>query len=235
MDIRIDLEARAELIRRIQEREFSERTGIHMSDLNYCLNKQMLRRMYPVEDPAKVEQDLLLFSIGWSTQRWITGKDEDEEPITVDGITVTLDSLLYGKPWELKATYQSSNKPIEENTHWIRQIMAQAHVKGQTQVYLSRFELLGDWGSVYPRGKTKQEKDECRKASKRPTLNVYRITFSAEELAQNWEWFKGRREQFAVLLETQECLPRIVALAPNGAFECAYCYYNGRNCFEKEG
>lgn len=235
MEVYDSPEARAEIIRRIREREFTEeRTGIHQSDLNYCLNKQLLRRTNPIDDPAKNEQDLLIFSIGWATQRWLTGKDEDEAPIELDGIIVTLDSVLFGVPWELKGTYQSSNKPILENVHWIRQVMAQCKVRNVTEAYLSRFELLGDWGSVYPKGKTPKEREENRRASKRPDLHVFRFVFTPTEIEGNWEWLKSRRAVFAQMIETNNLLPRISALAPNGEYECDYCAYNNLLCFEKE-
>ena len=46
MIITEDIEFRTYLVKRIEEREFGERTGVHMSDLNYCLNKQ-IRNLKP--------------------------------------------------------------------------------------------------------------------------------------------------------------------------------------------
>lgn len=238
MEIVEDLGFRAELLKKIREREFSERTGIHMSDLNYCLNKQALRKFKPKED---TDQETLIFSIGWATQRWLTSMDEDEPEKEVDGIKVTCDALIRDDrthfpgytvaPWELKASYQSSNRPIEENIHWIRQIMCQCYVQGTTEAYLTRFELLGDWGSVYPKGKSKEERDANRKASARPTLHAYKLSFTQEELDKNWQWFKDRRELFVKMLETKELLPKVVALPPGGAWECGYCSYQ-KDCME---
>jgi len=90
MQIEEDAQFRAEIIKKIRQREFNERTGIHSSDLNFCLNKQALRKSQPKED---TEQEVLIYSIGWSTQRWLTNKEEDVEPIEVDGIIVTADAL----------------------------------------------------------------------------------------------------------------------------------------------
>lgn len=83
-------EFRDEIIRQIQEREFSKREGIHCSDLIYCLNKQALRRTNPLPPD---EHEILLFSLGWSTQRWLTNLSKDVAPIVVDEITVTPDAL----------------------------------------------------------------------------------------------------------------------------------------------
>ncbi len=247
MEIVEDAQFRAELIEKIRMREFAERTGVHMSDLNFCLNKQMLRKVKPLPD---TEQEILLFSVGWASQRWLTSKDVDEPSKEVDGILVTCDSLyekplgydredghkymVYGVPvpWELKATYQSSNRPIEDNVAWIRQIMAQCYTQGVTEAYLTRFELLGDWGSVYPKGKSKHERDANRKASQRPTLHAYKLSFSQGELDRNWEWFKERRTLYVKLLEDQKPLPKVIALPSGGSYECQYCHYT-EECNEK--
>ena len=94
MEIKEDPQFRAEIINKIREREFNVRTGIHQSDLNYCLNKQTLRKLNPREDS---EQDVLVFSIGWSTQSFLTSKFGDAPTIEKDGIFVTPDMLLCPK------------------------------------------------------------------------------------------------------------------------------------------
>jgi len=215
MEITESPEFRAELITMMREREFTNRTGVHMSDLNYCLNKQALRKLQPKEDS---EQDILIFSLGWATQRWLTGQD-DEPGIEKDGIIVTCDALKDSVPWELKATYQSSNRPIEDNHAWIRQIKAQCYVKSCLTAYLSRFELAGDYGSFYPRGSTKEEKNLYREEHPRPTLHAYKLTFTPKELEDNWSWFKSRRVEYLKILETEELLKPILA------YECGYCHY----------
>jgi len=62
-----------------------------MSDLNYCLNKQSLRKLYPVVDTDK---EVLLFSLGYATQTWLAGKFGDASTKEIDGIVVTPDSLV---------------------------------------------------------------------------------------------------------------------------------------------
>ena len=224
MEIKEDPQFRAEIINKIREREFNVRTGIHQSDLNYCLNKQALRKFNPVEDS---EQDVLVFSVGWSTQSWISGQTEDEPELEKDGIIVTRDALYQGVPWELKATWQSASKPIEENLQYIRQIMAQCYVQEVTEAYLTRFELAGDWGSIYPKGSTKAEKAAYRLAHPKPTLHAYKLSFTQQELEKNWAWFKDRKELYQGILDTKKLLPKILALPPGGSWECSYCSYRG--------
>ena len=82
MKIERDEAFRQELLKKIHDREFSERTGIHQSDLAFCLNKSLLRR----KDTDELdESSLLLFSLGFSVQRWLTGQDKDVPEKEVDG------------------------------------------------------------------------------------------------------------------------------------------------------
>lgn len=91
MKITLDSQFKTHILKKIAEREFRERTGIHSSDLIYCLNKQALRRLKPIEVS---EEDLLKYSLGWASQRWLTGKLEDVPEIEKDGIITTLDALI---------------------------------------------------------------------------------------------------------------------------------------------
>ena len=207
MNITEDIDFRQVLINRIAEREFSVRTGVHCSDLIYCLNKQALRRLYPVPDTDK---QVLLYSIGWATQRWLTGKDKDVAEKEVDGIIVTCDDMYEGCPWELKASYQSSNRPIEQNMNWVHQIQAQCYVMESLVAYLSRFELMGNWKI---------------KEGDRPTLHTYKLEFTQEELDRNWQWLRERKALFQTVLDSGEILPKVLSLPSGQAYECQYCNY----------
>jgi len=223
MNIRKDPKTRRKLLDSIAQREFHERIGVHGSDLVYCLNKQALRKLCPAE---QTDEETLIFSLGWSTQRWLTGTFDPEAEYTIDGITITPDSDIGGCPWELKATYQSSSRPIEENVHWIRQIMSQCCVTDSTVATLSRLEIMGDWGWVFGRkGLTKEESKLFKKQSKHPTLSAYILEFSKEELDAHWEWMKQRRDLYVKILETRQLQPKIIALASGSGWECDYCTY----------
>lgn len=227
MEIIRDEVFKAALIKRIAEREFQERTGVHQSDLVYCLNKQALRRLQPQEPQ---EHEVLLFSLGHASQRWLTGTFKPETEYEKDGIVVTPDSgahIILGTssddyfpepPWELKATYQSANKPLVENIAWIRQVMAECYVTNTLVGYLTRMEIMGDWRWVFGKKEEKQ-------FSKHPTLSAYRLEFSQQEIDGNWAWLVKRRELFLNVLKTGQLLPKLEALGEGMDFECSYCGY----------
>jgi len=220
------------ILKRMAERELSDRSGVHSTDLVYCLNKQALRK---VRKLAPTEDEQLRYAKGYSTQRWLTGTFEPDTAIELDGIVVTPDTLValgVGDkliPWELKSTDQSSGKPVEENIAWIKQIMAQCKVTNSLTAKLSRLENMGDWAWVFPRGATKEEKKANKLNSKHPTLSAWNIEFTQEEIDGNWEWLKRRREDFLTVREGF-LLPRAAALATGQEWECEYCPFNGVDC-----
>lgn len=236
MNIVVDTEKRKELLETIAYREFGRLEGVHQSDLNYCLNKQGLRHVVDKAESA-TDREVLLYSIGYATQRWLTGQETDVDPIVKDGIIVTQDSTWNGLPFELKCTYQSDTKPPSENKHWLRQIMAQCYVTGSTTAYLSRFCLMGNWKWVYhpskPETIAKLVQEFGSNWADRPTLQVFRLEFTQAELAIAWGWFLARKELYLNLL-TRECKPlysRGLALPDlNDPWECDYCKYNGVEC-----
>ncbi len=237
MNIALDPTFKKILLDKIATREFAERLGVHCSDLIYCLNKQACRRLYP--KPIK-ERELLLFSLGWSTQRWLTGADKDADAVTVDGITVTPDMIVPSPayettnpnficPWELKCTFQSDQNSIDDNLHWIRQIMAQCKVTGSTTAYLSRLTIMGNWKWVY---KPKAPEKLAALVEQfgpdwdaHPTLNAYRLEFSPAEIAANWDWLLARKKLFEGILENGKLLRKSDALPRDQEYECERCDY----------
>ena len=218
MRITPDAEFKHWILEKIESREFKERSGVHCSDLIYCLNKQALRRLQPL--PID-ESTLLLFSLGYAIQRWLTGQDKDEEEVCQDGIIVTKDALYKGAPWEVKATYTSSARDVNDNVAWIRQIKAQCYTTGTDHAYLSRCEVMGDW---------KFPKKGSSESPKRPTLSTYKLVFTPDELCKHWEWLKHRRDQFQQILDSQALLPKIEAVPSGQYWECGMCAYNNNPC-----
>lgn len=231
MEITLDPKFREKILKKIHDREFGIREGIHQSDLNYCLNKSAFRRLYPQED---TEQETLTFSMGYATQRWLTGQGKDQPEVEVDGIKVTLDCVdgdaTTPIPWELKATYASSNKPVEENVAWLRQIAAQCKVTGTTEAILTRLCTMGNWTWVWNRdpkpAKLQQLEEEYGEHwADHPTLQAYHIRFTPEEIRDIWAWYLGRRALFVRVLQTGIPLPKAIALPRGQEYECERCKY----------
>jgi hypothetical protein len=229
MEYFADTTIKAALLDKIAKREFKVRTGCHCSDLLYCLNKSALRRLCPKQP---TENQLLTYSIGWATQRWLTGKDEDQPERVQDGIIVTLDAVCSDIndrfqliPWELKATFTSSTRPIEENTPWMRQIMAQCHVLNTTEAVLSRLELMGNWKSIFGKSAEKSLPE-----NEKPTLSVMHFIFTHGELEMNWNWLLQRSAMFREILETKTILPKVAVIPSGQEYECGKCEYKEKEC-----
>jgi len=174
------------------------------------------------------EREVLLFSIGWATQRWLTGKPDDEDTIEVDGIQVTPDACWDGNPWELKATYTSSDRSILENDSWVKQIMAQCYVTKTLTARLSRLELMGNWRSIFG------SKDEKKLAiNQKPALSAWKFEFAQDELSINWTYLLSRKTLFEELIKNpQQLLQKNLALPVGHEFECEQCAEPYRNLCE---
>ena len=233
MRIELDPQFAQEVLDKIAVREFSDRSGTHATDLIFCLNKQALRKL---RNPKPTDEEILLFSLGWSTQRWLSGSFEPDTVIIKDGIQLSLDSIIVpsegGKmpqPWELKATYQSSTRDIHENIHWIRQVMGYCCAINSTTAKLTRLSIMGDWKWVFkPKGFkdwSEEEQETFKLAHSRPTLQAWKLEFTQEELDKFWEWMKARRDAYEDILKTGRLVPSVCALASGQEWECKFCNY----------
>jgi len=238
MQITVDLEHKNKVLKKIAEREFYERSGTHNSDLIFCLNRQALRKLYPVEP---TEHELLLYSLGWASQRWLTGQDKDIPEIIVDGIVVTLDALDDGCPWELKATFQSSSKSIDDSLHWVRQLMSQCYVSKSLIAHFTRFEIMGNWKWVWHIGRPPKPESLEKYISEfgenwdaHPTLGAFKIEFTQEELDRHWAWMKQRKELFEKLVASgaKELLPKAIAVGSGMEWLCDWCAYKPKECYD---
>lgn len=83
------------------------RPGLHQSELSYCLTKSYWNKTdyIPPDDHAAV-----MFGIGFAMERVMLERDHPD-PIEIDGITMSLDSLkAFGIPIDLKTTRLASEK-----------------------------------------------------------------------------------------------------------------------------
>lgn len=125
-----------------------------------------------------------------------------------------------GIPFELKATFKSGDKGIEDEDSWLKQVLAQCYVTKTNQAFLTRLELAGNWKSIF--GK-KEEKDLPE--NRKPTLHAFQLEFTQEELDENWAWLLDRRNLFKKILDEGKLLSKGYALPPNHEWEAGYCKY----------
>jgi len=230
MKISKDPEAKAEILRRMKEADFQDRTGVHQSDLVFCLNKAYLYKVEPVEPK---ESDILRWGRGIASQRYLTRSLYDEPTVEIDGIQVTPDALWTdGNPWELKDTDASSNKQITDSPHYLRQIMNQCKVLGKTTARISLLFNMGNWRWVYrPKDPVKIQAlvDEYGEDwAAHPTLEVYKVEFTQAEIDENWKQMAARRDLYLKIHETGKLLPKPLALMSGSDFECSWCAYRER-------
>jgi hypothetical protein len=152
--------------------------------------------------------------------------------VEVDGIKVTPDDMTYGFPWELKATYTTNTKPIEDSPQYVRQCMSQCYVTKTLVAKLSRLEILGNKKWLYHT--TKPETLAQRVAefgvnwADHPTLTVFSLEFTQEELDRFWAWMVQRRDQYLEIIRTGILMPKALAVAPAQEWECSYCSYKDK-------
>jgi hypothetical protein len=234
MEIYKDEEAKHEILRRMQTTDFQNRTGIHQSDLVFCLNKSYLRRVCP--KPPK-ESEILRWGRGIASQRWLTQKLEDEPTVELDGIQVTPDALWGdGNIWELKDTDSSSTKEITDSVHYVRQLLNQCKVLGKTTARLSRLFNMGNWKWVYrPKDPVKIQAliDQFGADwDAHPTLDVTRFEFTQAEIDANWDMMRDRRDLLVKLIGDGQLIPRAQAQMSGMDWECSDCVYLGKECLK---
>lgn len=197
------------------------RTGIHASDLIYCLTRSYWNKndyLPPSED------EVMRFSIGLGLERVIVQYEATRvEPIAVCGclhpeevhvgpysrcvipgcgcymIWLSPDFLIYGIHSELKTTRWGPTHAWADT--WIRQVMAYCFATGSNTYNLAVLHII------------------------QAVLKAYRITFTAEEVEDNWSWMMYRKE---VLIEHIESKAPPKEFTYNEEWECSYCRYKLR-------
>lgn len=204
-----------ELLKKIAKSQQGEdRTFKHPSvtDLIGCLTKSFLNMHAPVEESAQTN---LYYLIGLGVEKaLIGGLQHTETAGEYDGIFYHLDSLDAGSgegSWfELKTTRISPDATKNNPLSGVERYLAPGHGFGLNQI-LAYAKTQGltelDFGIVY----LIQAKFE-----------VWRISFTQEEIDLHWEWMQLRRDVFKEAMETGEA-PESFAF--NQPWECLKCQY----------
>jgi hypothetical protein len=211
MEIKQDDVLYERVISLLKENGKTRSEGIHFSDLNYCLRKPFYARKHPSLQEDKADKNILMFSLGLAFEDYIT-KGEGQEEHCVDGIFITPDYIsAEGEHWEVKTTYLSSKKDIEEQTAYTRQMMAYCKINNVTEFGLIVLHINGDWSWVWK--KKKGEIDD-----RKPIMNTYKFTFTQDEIDENWSSAKLKRDWLERAIKAG-----VPPLAVRETWECKYC------------
>lgn len=214
----------ANTIERIRGLMYTERTpGAHVSDLVLCLRKSAARKDGLVPDFSP--SDLLVFAVGHAIQDYITGR-APETPLYKDGVSGNCDWVdPDGNPWEVKATYASAARNVQDNQHYFDQLGAYCHMMGKTRAYLAVFYINGyyDFQRKKPR--------EGAVPGERAVLKVFEVTWTKEELEELWDELTDRADMLASAFHWKD-LP----IQMHYTWECDYCpLFKQGDCVGGEG
>jgi hypothetical protein len=184
-------------------------SGIHMTELMYCLTRSYYERLAPTQ---KTFEDVLTMSLGIFLERVIVPAQWRAEGKCKDGIDYSPDfwsDAISGRLNELKTTRMSSKKADTNDwpESWIEQMKGYCYAEGLTEYGLCVVHIMGNYKPPMPELRTK------------------RFIFTELELKQNWEYLLFRKEQLINCFATQ--VPPTPKKWCKG-WECKFCQYKAR-------
>lgn len=213
------------------------RGGIHQSQLSHCLT----RSFYDATDPEPITEKLVMYyAIGFAMERVIFDRGH-EQAIVVDGITLSLDDITkFGGGVDLKTTRKAANGRKGEDGFqfpetWERQFAA--YVYGLNQ--LCECGHVGHQRPDFTSLKCETDSCLCRGFKQVPPaydfgvivihlvsaeLRAYRVTYTHNELVENWAWLLTRYDQYLSMLAANDPQPFL----HNESYECSDCPYYTR-------
>jgi hypothetical protein len=184
----------------------SHRPGMHQSELSYCLTKAYWERTAPM---PPTETEVTLWSIGFALERVIFVGQQQPEPLVLDGVTLSLDSLSLFGPVDLKSTRMRANGRKGEGGFQVPD-----RWKKQMAAYTYALIMLGlatepSFGIVVMH-------------LVEPKITAWQLTWEMHELAEHWAWLMDRSNQLENMLATQQPMP----YQSNESWECEHCRYS---------
>lgn len=187
----------SELMAEIEE----DRRGMHPSvtDLLSCLTKSFFNQM----GQHKLEHTLqtkVFFFVGLGLERALLGGRKEKELVgNTDGIWWHVDSVDNGLV-ELKSTRTSKKKHTEEgfSQNWMTQVKSYCKAVGVLEVDLAVVYLI------------------------QADFEVYHLTFTQEEIDENWEWMLERKRIWDIAIRDDKAP---TSFAYNQDWECKDCQY----------
>ena len=187
MKIREALELEREYVRKLTEKHFPNRTGIHATDLNYCLRKQVMRVQGRKEGSYVESTGAVMQYLRGQALHVLLTVGEGEKEYEWEGVVCHPDDVVDGVLYEYKTTLMSSEltKTRTEalSDSWLRQAMTYALAVGTVRVVFVVMHLMGNY------------KDRV------PCLKVWDVLFEEKELMDHAKWVRERRDVWREALD----------------------------------
>jgi hypothetical protein len=151
------------------------RSGIHSSDLIYCLTRSYHSK---VDYIPPTEAESLTFSIGLGLERVIIQHTATRvEPIEIEGVWLSPDFLLQNIHSELKTTRWGENHDLPST--WLQQVMNYCYATDHLVYNLVVLHIIP------------------------AKLRGWRLFFTQEEIEENWGYMLQRKEVLEQALNDQ--------------------------------
>ena len=182
----------------------------HVTELIYCLTRSYYNRFRPL--PPTVAETTI-FAVGIGLERVLLRPHKQNIAGEIEGIHFEADFIEYGKlVGELKSTRLSAKKePSEFPQTWLKQTLSYAYalsrylkVPIEEAAILAVLHLMGNYAPPFP------------------TLKVWKLLFSQEEVIDNWKWLLGRKEVYLAHIAENK-VPQQFQF--NEKWECEHCPY----------
>jgi len=187
-----------EIVTRLGQRYhlFQNREGIHATDCIYCLRKAYWNRVNPLP-PTPAE--ILYYLRGLGMQDALLG-GKSGSLVSHQGIALSPDFFEDGTLAELKTT-MISEKTLDANEFpegWLRQLMAYCYALNLKSAVLIVLTII------------------------KSKLLSYIVTFSSEELEENWRWILERAKELGIAYE-KNIVPKVEEEEKWQCSSCRYC------------
>lgn len=214
MIVEPDLLLRADLMDNLR-REYTgdTRSGTHLTSLIYCLTRAYWQEVDPL---PPTEDELIMYAIGFGLERVLISRDH-VEPFEVDGISLSPDFVINETYADLKSTRMS---PEGKSSCGVCGEPYTGHSKAKNgHVYVAvkaGFEVPLGWQKQvmgYRHALNLLAGDVAYDYSLAilhlipAQLVALRLTFTQDELEENWRWLLGRKYTLKHMLHFGEPEP----------------------------
>lgn len=181
----------------------------HVSELSLCPVKPHYARTLD-EQPLLSDESTLQFMRGRGLERFLSGELPVKE---LDGIVGTVDGQVNGDLIEVKSTNMDMGRfdPLKGHEWWITQMKAYCHLYGATSIHLIVWFLSGD---SFTTRKVKTD------------LRAWTLTFTEDELRQNWDYLKAERAKMFACIDAGTLPDEAWVKSRRKGFECPGCRYS---------